>query len=525
MATTMLRPREAMSRAGRESTHAFRSPGFSMCAFVLVSSLGIALGWLVVPARMGTLGLSAFPTGVASACVALACLLVRVGARDQVLPALANVLNAAAALLAAGSLTGWWQLHAVVTVVDAPAMSSASGTALLAASLAAMLLVTGSGRRAILALRELLAVIVVAVPVLSLVGRLLGVADHAGRMALSTSILLLVLGSALIASSPAGPIARTLRDDSVGGQMARRLVSAALLVPTAYGFARIRAEKAGIIELERAVQLMVFATMLTLVAVVLWLAHRLTTSERKVRSLVEEHELFVGVASHEMRTPLAVIRNFADTMVAEWDAIPDDERRRYTEIIGGQARRMLRMVADLVTVARITAGEAADGGQEVDLAEVVEEALREIDADDVSLVVEHRPRVEADPDQVRQMLVNYVANARVHGALPIVVTVDVRSGHAVTSVEDAGSLIPAEDAERLFRRFSRLGATGGGSGLGLWIVQGLAEAHGGRAWYELHNGSGRFCFSLPVARPGTSVDAAGARAQALRAPGKAGADT
>lgn len=465
--------------------------------FTLLLSVLLACGWRVAPTRMQQWQSPAFDTAMALACMALALLLLHARDRSLQRRLLAGALSVAAALTAAFAYRSG-------IAVDYRAMASETGLALCAAAVATLMLAIAPSRYGPpIAARELLTILTAALAVLGLVGRILDVPEYPGQMAIVTSMLLLPLALALIASSPMGPVAWVVAEDSAAGQLARRLVLGAVLVPTAYGFLRIRAEQAGIVELEHAVQLMVFATIITFVALVVWLVRRLQATDRKLQAMVAEHEVFVGVASHEMRTPLVVIRNFADVMAASWDTIPDDDRRRFTGIIGEQSRRLLRMVGDLLTVARIAAGELPVNRRELDLALVIEEALAEIDAGDVALVVEGRPKVLADPDHVRQMLGNYVDNARAHGTPPVVVVVGEQEGNAVAYVSDEGEMIPPEQVGRLFRRFSQLESGMGGSGLGLWIVQGLAHAHGGRAWYEPGEGSGRFCFSLPVRSSGT----------------------
>lgn len=466
-----------------------------------------------MPSRLREAASPAFHTAVVLVCISLAVLLLRADARPARLTTVAGLLIAVSALTALLGSVGWGD-HAVFgELVDSRAMTATTSAALAMASVAAATLLVPSRSRPLVALREALSILVVALPTFVLVGRVVGVdahstAEHAGRMLVLTSLLLVALGLLLMAASPAGPIARIVRDDSAGGSLARRLIPAAVLVPICFGFLRVRAQKAGIVDLEQAVQLMVLATTVTFLLMVLWVASRLAASDHKFRSLAQEHELFAGVSAHEMRTPLVAIRNFADIMSTRWDDIADEDRRAYTAIIGGQARRLLDMVSDLLIASQIMSGGVSGSCRvrDLELAQAVGDVLREVD-EPVTLDVEDGPTVRADADHLRQMLCTYLANARAHGAPPVVVTVRERAGRGVVSVADSGPVIPPDQVERLYRRFSRLGSGTGsgpsGSGLGLWIVHGLAVANGGRAWYEQgDDGCNCFCFGLPAVSPG-----------------------
>jgi signal transduction histidine kinase len=217
---------------------------------------------------------------------------------------------------------------------------------------------------------------------------------------------------------------------------------------------------------------------------------------------------FVAIASHELRTPLTSISGFARVLVSRWEGIPDAERLSHTERIASQARRLDRLVEDLLSVSRIDAGVVVANPEELDIGHAVATAVAEgasaggdvrvtCDGDDGTAVI-------ADPDHLHQMLLNYLTNARKYGADPIEIEAVCADDWVDVRVLDRGPGVPPDFVPRLFDRFTRVeGNSGGerGAGLGLAIVDGLAQANGGRAWYQPNIPQGS-CFVLRLRRAG-----------------------
>src|SRR5262249_54912879 len=111
-------------------------------------------------------------------------------------------------------------------------------------------------------------------------------------------------------------------------------------------------------------------------------------------------------------------------------------------------------------------------------------AIGYLDTTDVKVEVVPDLSVEADPQRLEQILVNLLANALRHGAPPVVVRGYVESGVARIEVSDHGAGVPPDAVPRLFTRFADVDAEPGSVGLGLWIVDQLARAHGGSVHYE-----------------------------------------
>jgi signal transduction histidine kinase len=239
-------------------------------------------------------------------------------------------------------------------------------------------------------------------------------------------------------------------------------------------------------------------------------------SERKVRQ-------FAADASHELRTPLTTIRGYAELYrqgALGPEQLPDAMRR-----IEQEARRMGTLVAELLELARLDRTSSLDLA-ETDLAALVRDA-----AADARAVEPRRPVHAETPDRlvavvdearIRQVLANLLGNVREHTppTAPVAVRLAPVPGGAVLEVADAGPGMSAENAARAFDRFhrgsdrtgegpggpdGRCGAPdSGGSGLGLSIVQAIAQAHGGEAELESQPGAGtRVRIWLPAASQDT----------------------
>jgi signal transduction histidine kinase len=220
---------------------------------------------------------------------------------------------------------------------------------------------------------------------------------------------------------------------------------------------------------------------------------------------------FVSMASHELRTPLTSILGFASTLRTYWDSTPEDEKLQSVDVIDRQARRLSRLVNDLLAISRIEAGKVDVHTTTVDTVEVANATVANLGAPAAELEVKPDRSagsldVLADPDHVEQILVNYLGNALKYGEAPICVDVSTSADGAFVEVRvcDAGSGVPERFRDQLFEKFSQA-STGAarsatGTGLGLSIARGLAEANGGETWYEPRpNGGAIFGVRLPRA--------------------------
>jgi len=222
---------------------------------------------------------------------------------------------------------------------------------------------------------------------------------------------------------------------------------------------------------------------------------------------------FVANVSHELKTPLTVIRGYAETLLAE-DA-PDEVRRGFLEKVLANARRMQQLVDDLLDLSRIESRAWSPQPEPIALAPLVHDVWATLkpraDAAGVTFsadIATDAASLYADPRGARQVLLNVLDNAVRY--TPGGGSVTVRAFRAADGVQleitDTGIGIPGEHLSRIFERFYRVDAARsrelGGTGLGLAIVKHLVEAHGGRVGAESSLGGGttiRIVFPEPAA--------------------------
>ena len=216
---------------------------------------------------------------------------------------------------------------------------------------------------------------------------------------------------------------------------------------------------------------------------------------------------FVADASHELRTPLTSVQANLELLEA---SLRDPEDVHAVHSALGSARRMSRLVADLLLLARADAGRRA-ARAEADLGEIARAALTEIEplADGGALraAIEEPLRLEGNPDELHRMVVNLLGNALRHtpARTEVLLRAGREGGEAVLSVSDSGPGIPDELGDQVFQRFVRGDgpadtAGSGGSGLGLAIVRAVAGSHGGtvEADRDPALGGARFTVRLPL---------------------------
>jgi two-component system, OmpR family, phosphate regulon sensor histidine kinase PhoR len=233
-----------------------------------------------------------------------------------------------------------------------------------------------------------------------------------------------------------------------------------------------------------------------------------------VRRLETVRRDFVANASHELRTPLTVIGGFAETLLD--DSLPDDQRRQFAETVLANARRMQRIVDDLLDLSRIESGGWKPNPVRADVRALATDALAaaELRRSDkpVELKLEIAPdaaTIWADPTALRQVLTNLVDNAVRHTSEGSVTVFSRRTqGGIAVGVSDTGIGIPADHLPRIFERFYRVDAgrsrSEGGTGLGLAIVKHLVEGHGGRVRAESTVGRGTTIWAELPDAPGVT---------------------
>ncbi len=233
----------------------------------------------------------------------------------------------------------------------------------------------------------------------------------------------------------------------------------------------------------------------------------------------QDHAALISTVAHELRSPLTSVKGFSSTLLRRWDRFTDDQKRLMIETIEADADRVTRLITELLDVSRIDAGRLTLRTQPVDIPAVIERHIGRFEAggtprDRFLVDVGTRlPEVWADPDRLDQILSNLLENAVRHGSGTVTLTVMAEPGGAgprdpaghgpavLVSVADEGEGIPEQNYSLVFSRFWH-GTERGTTGLGLYVVRGLVEAHGGSITVGRGRAGGaEFRFTLPSGPP------------------------
>ncbi len=222
-----------------------------------------------------------------------------------------------------------------------------------------------------------------------------------------------------------------------------------------------------------------------------------------------ELEAFAYVASHDLREPLRMVRNYLDLLERMYlGKVLDEQAERYIDFARDGADRMQVMIDDILTYARI--GTQGDPYQLIDMGKAIDKVLtaldKEITESEAIVTVGPMPKVMADPSQMMQLMQNLIVNAiKFHGPAQPMIHISALQGEKeyTFAVKDNGIGIDMEYSNMIFIMFQRLNTKEKyrGSGLGLAIAKKIVERHDGRIWVESELGKGAtFYFTIPVTR-------------------------
>ncbi len=231
-----------------------------------------------------------------------------------------------------------------------------------------------------------------------------------------------------------------------------------------------------------------------------------TMTERRLNALKSE---FIANVSHELKTPLSVIRMFAEMLLTE-RVSSAEKQKQYLEMICRESERLGGLIENVLDFAALERGKQKFEPQDADLGAIVtrgvETVRHRLESTEVRLLVPPNvPRVVVDEDAILLALINLLDNAAKYGeGTPIDVSISLERRELMITVRDRGPGIPKEDARRVFDRFYRVPRHGQpvrGSGIGLSLVKHVAEAHGGRAFTNNASDGGAIVgFSVPLQR-------------------------
>jgi signal transduction histidine kinase len=238
---------------------------------------------------------------------------------------------------------------------------------------------------------------------------------------------------------------------------------------------------------------------------------RLHEELKRANTLLQEYDRlkseFVAVVAHDFRRPLMAIRGFAELVLEEPD-IPPDARQEFMRTVINETEGLARLAEDTLLITRIETGEFEHRWSEIELGPFILDAVP-LGLSEHSVLMDIPagfPKIVADADRLRQVLTNLLTNAVKYSPQGGSITIRCRERggqHVVIEVIDHGLGIPADQIDRLFRKFQRVRTDEhmriSGTGLGLYICRLIVEGHGGHTWVESEIGKGStFGFVLPL---------------------------
>ncbi|MCI0486097.1 MAG: HAMP domain-containing histidine kinase [Blastocatellia bacterium] len=268
---------------------------------------------------------------------------------------------------------------------------------------------------------------------------------------------------------------------------------------------------------QKSLMITLFVLSLLIVGIILTL--RATAREMR---LAQAKSTFVSNVSHELKTPLALIRLFAETL--ELGRVKSDEKaHEYYRIINNESRRLTQLINNILDFSKIEANRKEYNMVSSDVAEVIEDVIRSYEYQITNAGFELDTDIEAglppaliDRDALSQAVLNLLNNAVKYSEdiKKIAVRVGARDHHIAIEVADSGIGIPRSEQKKIFEKFYRVSAglvhDTKGSGLGLALVKHIVEAHRGQILVESAPGKGsRFTILLPASETDRAADGVG----------------
>jgi len=227
----------------------------------------------------------------------------------------------------------------------------------------------------------------------------------------------------------------------------------------------------------------------------------------------EQHDAFINAVTHELKTPVASIRLYLETLQTR--PVDESKRKEFYRIMLDDSDRLLATIEQVLRTGRMGAASRKLNLSRIEIADLIEECLARArtlhSLPEGALQFRPGPPITVlgDADEVRAAVSNLIDNAVKYSGSEVKVTVEtakVDGKFVSVRVKDEGPGIPKTELKRVFKRFHRvpgpLASRVKGTGLGLYIVRSVAKRHGGRAWAD-SEGPGRgsvFVLQLPIAK-------------------------
>ncbi|MGH7681162.1 MAG: ATP-binding protein, partial [Candidatus Eiseniibacteriota bacterium] len=243
---------------------------------------------------------------------------------------------------------------------------------------------------------------------------------------------------------------------------------------------------------------------------------KLDEASTALRRMDEAKSDLISVVSHELRTPLTAIKAYTETLLDNLDTPEFNMQGKFLGIVNEECDRLSRIVNDVLDLSRMESGRRRLKAEPLSIATLLEEVIPTVMPElnqkrlhMIQALEKNLPQIEADPDLLKQILVNLIHNAAKFSrpATDITVRATKSGDRMAIAVEDEGTGIAPDKLARVFERFYRIEDPGAeriaGTGLGLAIVKSVVELHGGtvRAESEVGKGS-RFVMDLPLRQHG-----------------------
>jgi signal transduction histidine kinase len=508
----------------------------------------VTVGWCVrlpgihlIDPALGTMGAH---SAVAFAGTGASLLLLNADGRRGARPTVGRALAAVVLLIGLGTVgvrLGWSVpadrslIQAVQAMLPGPMpMASALTFVLLAL---ALLLIDLPARR--VAAAEILALAALLIPLLALISYTFGTLLNLGiapprALAFHSVALFLGLASGVLIARPHRGLMALATHSGGAGTLVRRLLPAALGLPVLIGALVALGERMAIIPGALALSYYAVSIVVLLSAVILRTAMLLDRGEqlraraeedvrrmnaelerrvaertRELESVNQELEAFSYSVSHDLRAPVRHVLGFSELLSEQSGPHLDEQGRKYLGTITSSAKRMGRLIDDLLSFSRMS--RTGLRKQRVDLADVVQDAKVEVmaqahvDGRRIDWTVGALPEVHADRAMLHLAMVNLLSNAvKYTSGRPIAVievgTTDGAEDQVVVFVRDNGAGFDMRYADKLFGVFQRLHSSAEfeGTGIGLANVKRILTRHGGRVWAQSQVEAGAtFFFSLP----------------------------
>ncbi len=241
---------------------------------------------------------------------------------------------------------------------------------------------------------------------------------------------------------------------------------------------------------------------------VLFVLHDIT-HQRQLEAIRKD---FVANVSHELGTPLSVIKGYIETLVDGHREMPIEDRERFLNTVQRHTERLNSLLHDLLTLSRLESTNPGLALESVQLSPLITSVLEDYKSRPAgsehnlgSSIDPNVGSVTIDPLKISQVFENLLDNALKYtpASSEVGITAELRDNEVELCVKDNGQGIPATDLPHIFERFYRVdkgrSREKGGTGLGLSIVKHIVQLHGGRVWAESEQGQGsRIYFTLPL---------------------------